>query len=277
MALIKCPECGKEISSLAKSCPHCGCPIESKDAMIISENYNEQPTDLVATKHLATGKIPTKVAVIVALAVVAIIMGIVVIVIFPMNTESTYNRAISLLESGEYAKGQALLAKIPDYEDAAEVLEESRFETYVYSAANALKKILKNPDSLYIYDVKFYDKAEGEERDNPLNDDPSLLIDANHPAIILSCSAQNGFGGNGTSYVISCYNTADKQYTLVEYSSERLIKDLNKYNDDYNSELHAIVMMDVIELTMREIGSVDMDRINQVIKNTDYSDIEIAQ
>ena len=28
MALIKCPECGKEISSLAKSCPNCGCPIE---------------------------------------------------------------------------------------------------------------------------------------------------------------------------------------------------------------------------------------------------------
>lgn len=27
MALIKCPECGKEVSSLAKSCPNCGCPI----------------------------------------------------------------------------------------------------------------------------------------------------------------------------------------------------------------------------------------------------------
>lgn len=29
MALIKCPECGKEISDKAKSCPHCGCPIEA--------------------------------------------------------------------------------------------------------------------------------------------------------------------------------------------------------------------------------------------------------
>ena len=28
MALIKCPECGKEISSLAKVCPNCGCPSE---------------------------------------------------------------------------------------------------------------------------------------------------------------------------------------------------------------------------------------------------------
>lgn len=27
MALIKCPECGKEISDKASSCPNCGCPI----------------------------------------------------------------------------------------------------------------------------------------------------------------------------------------------------------------------------------------------------------
>ena len=31
MALIKCPECGKEISDKASSCPNCGCPIETDD------------------------------------------------------------------------------------------------------------------------------------------------------------------------------------------------------------------------------------------------------
>ena len=30
MALIKCPECGKEISNNAASCPHCGTPIGDK-------------------------------------------------------------------------------------------------------------------------------------------------------------------------------------------------------------------------------------------------------
>jgi len=29
MALIKCSECGKEISDKAASCPHCGCPMET--------------------------------------------------------------------------------------------------------------------------------------------------------------------------------------------------------------------------------------------------------
>jgi hypothetical protein len=27
MALIKCSECGKDVSSLANKCPNCGCPI----------------------------------------------------------------------------------------------------------------------------------------------------------------------------------------------------------------------------------------------------------
>ena len=39
MALIKCPECGKEISDKAQSCPNCGCPIE--DALKTT-NQNEQ-------------------------------------------------------------------------------------------------------------------------------------------------------------------------------------------------------------------------------------------
>lgn len=30
MALIKCPECGKEISDVAVKCPNCGYPIKAE-------------------------------------------------------------------------------------------------------------------------------------------------------------------------------------------------------------------------------------------------------
>ena len=36
MALIKCPECGEEISSMVKTCPNCGCPINDSP-----ENSNQ--------------------------------------------------------------------------------------------------------------------------------------------------------------------------------------------------------------------------------------------
>lgn len=39
MALIKCPECGKEISDRAKACIHCGYPLSSEES-IISRNQN---------------------------------------------------------------------------------------------------------------------------------------------------------------------------------------------------------------------------------------------
>lgn len=35
MALIKCPECGKEISDKAGKCPHCGYPIEEIEKIIL--------------------------------------------------------------------------------------------------------------------------------------------------------------------------------------------------------------------------------------------------
>lgn len=31
MALIKCPECGKEISDKAPACPNCGIPLRLED------------------------------------------------------------------------------------------------------------------------------------------------------------------------------------------------------------------------------------------------------
>lgn len=33
MALIKCPECGKEVSDKASCCVHCGCPINKDDSI----------------------------------------------------------------------------------------------------------------------------------------------------------------------------------------------------------------------------------------------------
>lgn len=36
MALIKCPECGKEVSDKASACPNCGCPISNSSSSVRS-------------------------------------------------------------------------------------------------------------------------------------------------------------------------------------------------------------------------------------------------
>jgi hypothetical protein len=44
MALIKCPECNKDVSQMATNCPNCGCPIKKesgKATFKIDGNWND--------------------------------------------------------------------------------------------------------------------------------------------------------------------------------------------------------------------------------------------
>ena len=52
MALIKCYECGKEISDKALACPKCGCPVES----IVNDRKDSQERDFdIANFHQDRG------------------------------------------------------------------------------------------------------------------------------------------------------------------------------------------------------------------------------
>lgn len=42
MALIKCPECGREISDKAVACPGCGCPVATFAPVIIKGNFGDK-------------------------------------------------------------------------------------------------------------------------------------------------------------------------------------------------------------------------------------------
>ena len=50
MALIKCKECGKEISDLAASCPHCGAPVNTTPAPAQQQQINYQQQAMAQQK-----------------------------------------------------------------------------------------------------------------------------------------------------------------------------------------------------------------------------------
>lgn len=94
MALIKCSECGKDVSDTAKSCIHCGCPIEKK--VICSEcgketletnNVCPNCGNKLGTNFSISVKAPkanfgNKKILLIAIGVVVIITIIVLIMIF---------------------------------------------------------------------------------------------------------------------------------------------------------------------------------------------------
>lgn len=51
MALINCPECGKEISDKVKACPHCGYPlVENSEENNTIEFTEQKPKKMSAQK-----------------------------------------------------------------------------------------------------------------------------------------------------------------------------------------------------------------------------------
>ena len=89
MALINCPECGKEISDKASSCPSCGYPIGT------NTTTKESVSAVTATSKKQGFNIK-KLLLIILVAVVAIIIGIVIY-------NAIYNRlADDLLKDGDW-------------------------------------------------------------------------------------------------------------------------------------------------------------------------------
>lgn len=124
MALIKCPECGKEIFDKTKKCPECGYPIKKLNK-----------------------KSGTKRKIIISLIIVIgiiFIISITVIIIKLSNGKST--------QQVEQQTQTEIVTETPlnDYEYAA------------INLVNKLKDRLKNPDSLKIYSLNVRQFYKGE-------------------------------------------------------------------------------------------------------------------
>lgn len=264
MALIKCPDCQKDVSDKADKCPYCGYPINSLGLNTSS------PVSVVPSTNYKSVLSPKKIAIIVV-AVLVIGLAVIVGIIVPKQKETSYKQALTLLDSGNYEEGQQLLLKNPNYKDTQTLLEEIKYESCAYSAVSALKKILKNPDSVSVYTVDFY----GPDPEVEDSKDSTTIVDNDYPFIVLHYAAQNGFGGNTTGYFTSSYNSEDEAYQFVGYTDALNIEDLDKDDDDYFIQALTTKIIELKEENCEKIGTIDIERLNKVLKNNAYTAVKI--
>jgi hypothetical protein len=139
MALIRCPECKKEVSGKAKACPFCGYPFGSSDEIkkafqqVEIASVNIQPKDPAKMKKIYFGIIAV---IILAIAIIAIIL-----VNSKVNYKNKFNSYIDnlnyvmtiTLEGGSKAENLSnLTAKV--WHNA--IYKESDSETNKYTFKN---------------------------------------------------------------------------------------------------------------------------------------------
>lgn len=291
MAMIKCPECGQEISEKAKKCIHCGkvfiedkpktkicsecgkeVPIDATECSFCGCPLDDESVDLQDSKIKDNKPNPKskmkviKIVTPVAIVVIAAIIGIVIYSVKVIKPQNTYNEAVMLLEKGKYEEANELFDTITGYRDVDTIQEQLKYESYAYSAINSLKKYLKNPDSYQPYEIIFYASMGTEEADIE-----------KYPVCIMHYGAQNGFGGNTTSYAIFAYSTEKGEYDLLG-SCDSLDED--DYDASDEDDAYDLLMCKLINL-FRDgddtIGSIDLNRLKTVLKNDAYSTIKIIE
>lgn len=124
MALIKCPECGQNVSNLAESCPNCGYPLnapldEFKNDQTKVEN-NPNPTDNLETN---VSPFPAKVKrpinpKLVIMSSVGIIVLLCILLPTIIIPSIQYSKAVTLIEEGSYTEAKLILHKLGGYRDA---------------------------------------------------------------------------------------------------------------------------------------------------------------
>ena len=164
--LVKCPDCGKEISRKAKSCPNCGCPINQKN---ISKIFKQ-------------GALENVIFLCGAIIILCVIIVNVIFIKISNKDKMTecYNQAFELYKNDELAEAKKLLGDIPDYKGVNELIikieereNEIRAEQYVESYYIAIDLYQKG-NFTQAKEI-FNNLPEGLEVENEIVDIESIL------------------------------------------------------------------------------------------------------
>jgi hypothetical protein len=142
LALIKCSECGREISDKASSCPHCGCPVagieELVDKSVSEKEASEEKRDELKPetnksaepKPRKKKKLSKKGIIVIIVAAVVIVAAAIAYYVLTMDSRN-YNSAKKLFEEEKFQESLEMFTELGDYEDSAEMVDKCKYELSV--------------------------------------------------------------------------------------------------------------------------------------------------
>lgn len=176
MALIKCPECGREVSDKAESCPQCGYPIsklgeekgndsgiekmEEQEEKVISDSKDisdaaeheadKKEENEVASVSQENKPIPKKPMSKKTKIIVGVVVGILIIggiggYVCTQNMRD-YNEAKKFMSDGQYEEASKIFKELGDYKNASE-----RYNECLYVQAKQLYDGLQFADAEEIF------------------------------------------------------------------------------------------------------------------------------
>lgn len=131
MALIKCPECGKEISDKASFCPGCGCPMEPKKEK--EQNIYGRQTEKEGEVEKRKGK-KYKLKLSHMIIALILIIALAITTVFIIKNVD-YNNAVKAFESENYIEAYDYF-KNSDYKESSTYLQKTLEKYCDYLIAN---------------------------------------------------------------------------------------------------------------------------------------------
>ena len=182
-----------------------------------------------------------------------------------IKTETIYKKALSLLDEGKYEEAQKELNTIDDYPEAVKTLRQMKYESYIYSGVKSIKKMIVNPDTFQLFDVKCY----------RMMNDPDKSEDIINPVLIFEFNIKDETGNVAVRYASCSYDDTKQEF---ECSGVCRTLDPSQYNLDNDDEVIESVIAFVVT-KMRDdgetVGDFDLNRVKTLVNNNSYESVSI--
>lgn len=123
MALIKCPECGKDVEEQNKFCPECGC-------LIKKENNDDQ---ILEHQNVTNKNIKNKYKKQLYIGVGICLILLIGVFLYFTSDSYKYNSAKKEYENENYQKATKIFEELGDYKDSLKLYKDAK---YKYDVAN---------------------------------------------------------------------------------------------------------------------------------------------